>query len=306
MAELKVGKVLDWRTLSPALAVFRLAPEEGSVFPRYEPGQYIALRREDCRLTRRVPGPDGHPRFEPVVDEHGVQQVGPVTHSYSIASAPHETLSTGQLEFYVVLEKDSAGRTGRLTGSLFEAGLKRDDRLGYVSRIVGDFTLDKRAGDVGHVLFVATGTGLAPFVSMLKQLAHAKDRRRRYTLLHANRTRGELAYHEDLQALEASGAIDFLYVPTVSRPAACDLADPRLGAGRANNVLRALFRMPPQEEAGRTPVAPALPASIDAARVLARLPTNDTSVLTCGNPALMADVETVARAQGFAFEKEDW
>jgi len=58
--------------------------------------------------------------------------------------------------------------------------------LAYVERIVGDFTLAKRAAGFDHVLMVGTGTGLAPFVSMVKQLdreaGNGKRPAARYTL----------------------------------------------------------------------------------------------------------------------------
>jgi len=62
MPDVKVGTIESWQNLSPILATFRLRPEAGSRFPDYEAGQYIALRREDCRLTRRIVGADGLPR----------------------------------------------------------------------------------------------------------------------------------------------------------------------------------------------------------------------------------------------------
>ena len=58
MPSIRTGTVTVWRQISPVLASFRLAPEEGHRFPSYEAGQYRALRREDCRLTRRVTGPE--------------------------------------------------------------------------------------------------------------------------------------------------------------------------------------------------------------------------------------------------------
>src|SRR6185295_20312004 len=95
-----------------------------------------------------------------------------------------------------------------------------NDRLAYLERIVGDFTLAKRATGFEHVLMVGTGTGLAPFVSMAKQLDHeARQGKRppaRYTLFHANRTYDELAYHRDLLEIEQRQAFDFVYVPSVS------------------------------------------------------------------------------------------
>lgn len=59
MAALKTGTVTYRRDLSPYLAIFRIMPENGSTFPSYKAGQYIALRRNNCKLTKRVIHPDG-------------------------------------------------------------------------------------------------------------------------------------------------------------------------------------------------------------------------------------------------------
>ena len=93
MPDVRTGTVVEWRQLSPVLATFRLAAEEGHPFPAYEAGQYMALRREDCRLTQRVTGPDGTPRYIPALDEQGRQKRGPITHAYSIASAPWHSVA---------------------------------------------------------------------------------------------------------------------------------------------------------------------------------------------------------------------
>ncbi len=91
MAELKVGTATEPRKLSSVLETFRLRPQEGVRFPDYLPGQYIALRRDRCRLTKRIAAADGGVRYVPDLDPAGQQKIGPVTHSYSIASAPFET-----------------------------------------------------------------------------------------------------------------------------------------------------------------------------------------------------------------------
>lgn len=328
MAELRMGKIVGWQKLSPILAIFRLTAEPGSRFPDYVPGQYIALRRENCKLTKKVAGSDGRPRYAPDLDESALPKLGPITHSYSIASAPFETREKGHLEFYIVLELDEQKTPGRLTGSLFEIDPPADDRLFYVNRITGTFTLDKRTNGLTNVLLVGTGTGLAPFVSMIKQrdfeASQGSTDGIRYTLLHTNRTCQELAYHEELIAIEAAQRFDFTYVASVSRPTARDFDDPRMGRGRANNLLRHMFEMPLKEEdelqavlargedASRAKAAldktvrPALPKHISLAALRKRLDPRHTVILTCGNPPGMEDTKYVADTHHIHFEKEDW
>jgi len=328
MAERKVGTVVSWRTFSPILGVFRLMPEDGARFPDYKSGQYIALRRDDCKLTKRVMGEDGKPHYLPDLDESGHHRIGSVAHSYSISSAPFETREKGYLEFYIVLEMNDTQFPGRLTESLFRLDPSRDDKVGYVDRIAGDFTLEKRAAGFRSVLMVGTGTGLAPFAAMIKELDHQAAQGHtdgvRYTLLHANRTYEELAYHEELTDIAAAGRFDFVYVPSVSRPDPRDQADPGLGHGRGNNLLRHFFGMPLKEEeelklaaasggdvalaqaALDRAVKPRLPQTLTERELRERLDPPQTVLLTCGNPSSMADIRTAAEANGIRFEKEDW
>ena len=116
MAGRKVGTVAYKQDLSSILTIFRLIPEEGSAFPPSQAGQYIALRREDCKLTKKMGvGDDGKPVYAPNLDDSGQQKIGQVTHSYSIASAPWEQEEHGYLEFYVVLEVLAEAEVGRLS-----------------------------------------------------------------------------------------------------------------------------------------------------------------------------------------------
>jgi len=305
MADWREGTAIDRRRLSPILEIFRLKPAPGERFPDYVPGQYIALRRDRCRLTKRVVAEDGRERYVPDVDDSGQPRIGPVTHSYSIASAPWETVEHGCLEFYIVLERDDRGTLGRLSGSFFEMG-QGSEAVRYVNRITGNFTLDHRANGFGSVLLVGTGTGVAPFVSMIKQLDHEARHGAvtpiQYTLLHANRTYEELAYHQELLDIEAAQRFDFVYVASVSRPSDRDRQDARLGQGRANNVLRHIFDMPLEDAR----VAPALPRHVSQEALLKRFESSRTVLLTCGNPASMDDIKHVADACRIAFEKEDW
>jgi ferredoxin-NADP reductase len=328
MAKLKVARMTEWRSLSPVLATFRLVPNNGHSFAPYESGQYVALRRELCRLSKRVVDQNGRAHYYPDVDEHGQPRLGPVTHAYSIASAPFETEQRGHLEFYIVLEATRHYGNGRLSGSLFEADRTGDDRVMYVNHVAGNFTLKERVnGSHPNVLMIGTGTGLAPFVSMIKQVDYearkGKSPDLRFTLIHTNRTLPELAYHDELRAIEAAGRFDFVYVPTVSRPDPGN-EEPGVGQGRANNVLRSIFGMPLKEEealqaalsTGADPLRaraelakatpPILPKHVSAEGLRKRLDPRSTVILTCGNPSSMADINHVADAHGIRFEKEDW
>lgn len=328
MADFRVGSVVAWHELSPVLGTFRLRPEDGDRFPDYKPGQYMALRRDNCWLTRRVVAPDGGVDYVLDLDESGGPRLGAVTHSYSIASAPFETAENGHLEFYVVLEKNPHGVPGRLSGSLFKLNPPLDDQVRYFNRITGNFTLDSRAKGFQSVLLVGSGTGLAPFVSMLKQIHSEAGQGRtdgvQYTLLHANRTYDELGYHQELATIAASRRFDFLYIASVSRPTARDALDPYLARGRANNVLRHILGLPMKEEqdlqetlarggeilparaARESAVAPALPRHVSREELRIRLDPARTVILTCGNPSLMADIKHIADTCGIHFEKEDW
>jgi ferredoxin-NADP reductase len=254
--------------------------------------------------------------------------VGTVTHSYTVASAPFETARQGHLEFYIIREVSPHGPPGRLSSSLFKLDPPEDDRVAYVNRITGNFTLRHRAKGFASVLLVGTGTGLAPFVSMVKQLDYEAGLGRtdgvRYTLLHTNRTYEELGYHQELVAIEAARRFDFLYIPSVSRPSASDLANPAIGKGRANNILRHVFGLPWRERqeldearargadatsasaALERVIAPELPRRLDRHQLVKRLEPRHTVILNCGNSAAMADVQYVAGRRGLRFEKEDW
>lgn len=329
MAGTRVGTICHERKLSSIQMSFRLMPETGHRFPSYKAGQYIALRRDDCRLTRTTGvGADGRPVFELDLDESGRQKIGSVTHPYSIASAPWETLDHEFIELYITRDMGAHGLPGRLSEALFAIGPATSGVVTYFDRTTGTFTLDDRASGFENVVMVATGTGLAPFISMVKQLhfeaASARRDGRRYTLFHTNRTYEELGYHNELLEIEAAGKLDFVYVPTVSRLSARDVSDPHLGRGRANNVLRLVLGLATKEaealdEAKANPtnivqaqavlartVHPVLPRHVSIPMLRDRLDPLRSVLLACGNPISTADIKLTAERRQIRFETEKW
>lgn len=319
---------MRWQRFAPIVASFDLAPEEGSSFPPYTAGQYIALARDNCHLTQKVVRENGEVEIIPQVDEEGKPKLGRVTHSYSIASAPYETQQNSLLHFYIVLEHDAHGRPGRLTSSFFKMEEEQDPTVFYHERIAGDFTLEKRVGDAAHLLMVGTGTGIAPFVSMLKQLHFEAENGKKppfgITLIHTNRTTQELNYREVFEAIAQKELFDFVYLPSVSRPTEEDRKNRKLGLARANNLLRSILGEKLREEELleearaknenvaqaeahlQKTVTPRLPGSFQPELLRKRLLTDKTVVMTCGNPQFMEDIQRLAERFAFRFEKEEW
>jgi len=124
-------------------------------------------------------------------------------------------------------------------------------------------------------LLVASGTGLAPFMSMLDTL---RDRRqtRDTVLVHGVSYDYDLAWREELERLASSGQFPLRYVATVSRPQQC-----------------------PNWHGLTGRVETAIPAQLDAHR----LTPENTTIYLCGNPEMISAVEEVALGRGFPPEQ---
>lgn len=126
---------------------------------------------------------------------------------YSIVSSPYERF----LEFFVELVPG-----GVLTPTLWK--LKVGSTILVRRRIVGQFTLDS---DVNRHLMLATVTGVAPFVSILRtqQIDRARGAASNHQLvvIHgASRAADFGPYLSELEELSHAGWLR--YIPTISRP----------------------------------------------------------------------------------------
>ena len=126
---------------------------------------------------------------------------------YSIVSSPHEPF----LEFFIELV---AG--GSITPRLWR--LKLGSTILIRPRIVGQLTLDT---GVAHHLMLATITGVAPFVSILRTQQIDRERgaasNDRFLVIQgASQSVDFGPYRRELEELSHGGW--FTYIPTVSRP----------------------------------------------------------------------------------------
>jgi ferredoxin-NADP reductase len=181
---------------------------------------------------------------------------------YSVASAPREAGEIGY-EFYVrhvpiirfttLLWRLPVGQSMRMIGPK------------------GRFLLEP-ADDRTH-LFISTGTGIAPFVSMIRQTL-ADGRPRKTVVLHGCSFVDELGYWEELQTWQQDGTYPVTYVPTISRP-----DDPRNAGwtgrtGRVEQVVQSVCK-----NLGLRP--------------------DRTVVYICGNPDMILNSESVLMNLGF-------
>ena len=178
--------------VTPELAIFHVAPDAG--VPEFLPGQYLALG---------LPGSAARAAyFPPEIAAHPADKL--IKRAYSLGSPPSER---NFFEFYIAILPQ-----GALTARL--ANLKEGDRLFAAPKVTGTFTL-KEVPAQRNLIFVATGTGIAPFVSMLRHQA-TWNSARTITLLHGVRFARDLAYRQELQEFERKYP-QFRYMAFVSR-----------------------------------------------------------------------------------------
>lgn len=178
--------------LNPFLTILGIKPDQSPY--NFKPGQYttLGLRTKEPRVAGSLPDPK--PK-EPDAT---------ILRAYSIASAN----TSGVLEFYLAMVSH-----GELTPRLFS--LKPNDRIYVSAKATGLFTLE-RVEEKKHLLFMATGTGLAPYISILRSpMNWAKGRK--IVVLHGVRHSSDLGYREELEDLEKKNP-DLCYMPVISQP----------------------------------------------------------------------------------------
>ncbi len=195
MPEPTLNAVVALRTeISPWLIVLRVVPD-GWQLPDFAPGQFAVLGLPGSAPRGAMSEPE-----EPPSDPGKV-----IRRAYSIASS---SLTREYIEFYIALVT-----SGALTPRLF--ALNIGDRLWLSPRITGMFTLDQ-VPEEQNVVLIATGTGLAPYMSMLTTHLVCGGTRR-FAVLHGARHSWDLGYRSELLTLQHL-CKNLLYSPVISRP----------------------------------------------------------------------------------------
>ncbi len=134
-----------------------------------------------------------------------------VWRAYSMVSSPYDEF----LEFFSIVVPD-----GEFTSEL--SRLREGDELLVEKQAFGYLTLD-RFVDGRDLWLLATGTGVAPFLSLLQDF-EVWEKFERIILVYSVREAAELAYQPLIEALTqrdylAEYAHKFLYLPVVTREA---------------------------------------------------------------------------------------
>ena len=190
----------------------------------------------------------------------------PLLRAYSIASANYEE----SLEFYSIKVPE-----GPLTSRLQH--LKPGDRIIVGRKPTGTLVQDNLLPG-RNLYLLATGTGLAPFLSVIKDPA-SYQRFERVVLVHGCRYVAELAFQDRIlnelpgdEFLGEDVTAKLLYYPTVTR-------EPFRNQGRITALL----------EAGK----------LEADLGLAPLDPQHDRVMICGSPEMLADLKRFLDGRGF-------
>jgi ferredoxin-NADP reductase len=189
-----------------------------------------------------------------------------VQRPYSVASPPSVAGDEGY-EFYV---RQVQG--GTFTPILWQLP------VGHGMRMIGPkgkFML--RPDDDRTHIFISSGTGNAPFISMMRQLL-ADGRPRPAIMLNGVSHAHELGYRDLLEGWQASGEYPVTFIPTVSRPSDPVNAEWMGRAGRVEAILG-----PVLDELGLSPA--------------------NSIAYICGNPDMIVSAETTLLERGYPEEQ---
>lgn len=193
--------------------------------------------------------------------------------AYSIVSAPDENA----IELFIELVPPP---DGQLTPDLH--ALNVGDTIFVLPKAKGIFTFEPKF--TNHIM-VATVTGIAPFVSMIRdhirQGLSAKQPRYHFYVLHGASYCDEFCYREELEEVMrlSPAGIDLVYEPTVSRPREKRNTPWRGRSGRVNLILD---RFPFQW--GLSP--------------------EDSIIYACGHPGMIKDVRENFAPKGWKVKEE--
>lgn len=269
-------KVLDKTVWSDNLFSFRTTRPDGF---RFEAGQFVRLGIKPALLSAHLAKNQNAIGQDNIIqgntNQNDASQPNPsdelIFRAYSIVSSPYEDF----LEFFSVVVLNGAF-TSRLQY------LQSDDCLFLDSTPYGFLTLSRYQSPTPKDLWLlATGTGVAPFLSMLQSL-EVWQNYQHIVLAYSVRTQNELAYLQTINDLgQFANLVDkpakFTFVPIITREQVADCLHERLPILLQNGKLA--------KSAGIA------------------LNADTSHIMLCGNPDMVDDTKETLKAMGFSMNR---
>ena len=190
----------------------------------------------------------------------------PLLRAYSVASANYED----RLEFFSIKVPD-----GPLTSRLQH--LKQGDAIIVSRKATGTLVIDNLE-DGRNLYLIGTGTGLAPFLSVIKD-PETYERFEKVVLLHGCRRVKELAYGEMITERLPNDELigeyirnQLVYYPTVTR-------EPFRNRGRITDLISSQQMF---DDIGQPP-----------------LDISTDRIMMCGSPGMLEELRAMFEARGF-------
>lgn len=189
------AKIINKAELGPGQFILRVAPV-GWALPDFVAGQYSVLGLPGSAPRSIYSDPEDTPADPDKL----------IRRAYSISSS---SVEKEYLEYYISLV-----RSGALTPRLF--ALNIGDPIWMSPKCVGMLTLEDIPTDT-NVILIATGTGLAPYISMLRTMLQTVGINRKIAVIHGARHSWDLGYRSELEMMERLSD-KFAYMPIISSP----------------------------------------------------------------------------------------
>lgn len=243
--------------ISPENVVLRVRTDE----PRdhFKPGQYTKIgllaSEKRCQSSAMT-----------ISDNAAGDEL--IIRPYHIASATDDEVQ--EFEFYISLV-----RAGELSPRLFE--LKRGRRIWVDEDVYGVFNLED-VPEGNDIVLIATGTGLAPYISFLR--SNLKNHtNRKIAVIHSGKDFSDLAYQSELELIQ-NNFPNFFYFPTI-------LEKDDSWRGYTGDVVN-LINFDILQDKAKIEISP-----------------NKTHVFLCGNPEMIKKVTEFFGKFGFDTDTEN-
>ena len=242
--------------VSASMKIMRVKPDNWE-FPAFKGGQFNVLGLYGSS-----------PKVSEATEEFKEQAPEKlIKRAYSIASSSTDEY----IEYYISLV-----RSGSLTPRIFN--LQIGDRIFMSAKPTGMFTLDQ-VDESKNIILFATGTGVAPYMSMLR--SDALHRKGKIIIVQGAANSWDLGYSSELTLL-SSMFPKLIYYPTVTEPE----KEPTPWSGD-NRFFQDIWKDPKFAE-----------------KISFKPTPDNTDIFLCGNPIMINSMKETLQTEGFKDHKK--